>query len=211
MSQWLYSQRWRSERPMLGALGQVVGVNLGDGFALGFNGSSGFFGPDAEDIAPWLERMNLATNVVSEQIAGIINPYLSVIGLANGTWTPPSSFRDAILAAIGELGFEIDYSSPINYRITPRVGGVPVQAQAPAPRPRRPRPAPESEASEESLYFDIVGDLPQELREPYTPPSSTTTTTRPPSPPPKPDGISTTWLLLGFGLLAVVLATGDRK
>jgi hypothetical protein len=187
-------------------MGALIGVYAGDGFSLGFNVAWSMFGPDAEDIPNRLQRMNLAYEVTAGQIAGLAHPYIGVVGRAMGNWAAPSSFRDALLAAIGDLGFDVDYSSPINYEIMPKARSGSTQP-IPAPRPSstptpkvRPRPG---EPEEESVYFTIGTDLPSVTGTPgpYVPPLL-------PSDEQK-KGINTTWLLLGFGLLAVVMISRD--
>jgi len=173
-------------------MGQVYSISYGDGYALGFNASSGVFGPSAEDIAGYLESRGLSYETSSAQIAGVINPYISVVGRFNGSWSAPSAGRDALLQAITDFGFEIDYSRPIDYRIMPRAQST-QPAPAPTPRPStptRPRPSEPTEP-EEGTWFPAVEPLPASFYETPSPPK-----------PPQQKGINTTWLLLG--LLAVV-------
>jgi hypothetical protein len=194
MNAWQYANRWRYERPMLGAL---TGVNTGDLFAVAFNTSFSLFGPDPGDIAPRLAQMNLAYEVLGEQTAGVITPWINVSGRAMGNWATPSSFRDALLSAIESLGFEIDRAS-VSYRIVPRAGST-QPAPAPTPRPApSPTTTPSTPSDDEGEWFAAVEPLPASFYE--TQPS-------PPAPPKKDSGINATWLLLGFGVLAIVLAS----
>jgi hypothetical protein len=191
-----YGSRYRLH-PLMGAL---TGVNAGDLFAIAFNTSLTLFGPSPEDIPGRLAQMNLAYEVLGEQTAGVITPWINVTGRAMGNWATPSSFRDALLSAIESLGFEIDRAS-VSYRIVPRAGSTqPTPAPSPTPRPA-PRPSTPTPDEEEGEWFPAVAPLPSSFYE--------TPSTQPPAPPKDDKGVNTTWLLLGFGLLAIVLASRD--
>ncbi len=188
-------------------MGQLNSIFPYDGFALGFNGSSGFFGPSAEDIAGYLENKGLTFETSSAQIAGVINPYISVVGRSAGSWSTASAFRDALLSAIAEFGFAIDYSAPINYQIMPRPrSGSAQPAPAPVPRPSTPRPRPveSTPSEEEGVWVAAVEPLPSSF---YETPSQQQQQQQ--LPPPQQKGISTTWLLLGLGLIAVIAISRD--
>jgi hypothetical protein len=81
-------------------------------------------------------------------------------------------------------------------------------APAPTPRPSTPtpspniRPRPGEPTPDSSGYFVVGAELPDVTGTPgpYTPP---------PLPTEQKKGINTTWLLLGFGLLAVVMISRD--
>jgi hypothetical protein len=201
--------RYTYQRPLMGQLGPNP-LYYGDGFSISFPVEWSLWTPDAEDIAGHLQSRGLAHDVVSGQIAGIVNPYLSAVGRFSGNWNTASSGRDALLSAIAEMGFDIDYNS-VKFKVMPRPrSGSTQPAPAPAPRPSTPAPAPtpkvrprpgEPEETEEGMYFAAVEPLPQEFyqQQPYTPPQL----------PKKDDKGVSPLVWLGFGLLAVVLIARD--
>jgi hypothetical protein len=99
----------------LGAIPQQLGqIGGGAAFQFGFNvgyTGGGGAGNIVSAIGDMLNESGLAYDAHSYQVAGVLNPFITVEGNAVTTWPSATDFAQAIYNAIVASGFPVDYGS----------------------------------------------------------------------------------------------------